>query len=199
MKKLFTNLVAVVLVASVTACTNFSLGDSQIEGTVLDAATDKPVVGAIVIAQWKGNIHGIVQGSSMCYHTETALTDANGRFVIPAWRRKPLTHMEEAVTDKERDIIVYMEDFNNRGVVPMRDQLGVIRIRRATATGDERLQDIGVGVDYGCGWDDGSAAQLDRLRVRKCAERAALLSQFGKPAEQCDATPFATILKGYKR
>lgn len=161
----------------------------MIEGTVLDGSTDKPLVGAIVIAQWGGDVRGVVQGSSICYHSETALTDANGKFVIPAWNRAPLDHMEKAVTDKKRHIIVYMEGFNNRGELPMMDGKATIRIPRATETGEKRLQDIGVGVSYGCTSRDGSDAKLDPLVERVCAEEAALLKQMGRPARQCRHVP----------
>lgn len=176
----------VVLVLLLLAgCGNLSLGDSRIDGTVLDGSTDKPIPGAIVIVQWSGDIHGIVQGSSICYHTEAALTDVNGKFMIPAWHRTNLNPGEKNVTDKKRHITVYMEGFTNRGSVPMMDRSGSIRIERATATGEKRLQDIGIGVSYGCNRQDGSNAQLDPFVERVCAEEAELLKQMGRPVKQC--------------
>ena len=191
--------ISVVLVfLLVSGCGNFSLGDSRIEGVVVDEATSKPVIGAIVIAQWGGDVRGIVQGSSICYHSETALTDANGKFVIPAWNRAPLDHMEKAVTDKKRHIVVYMEGFNNRGELPMMDGKATIRIPRATETGEKRLQDIGVGVSYGCGFRDGSAVSLDQLIERGCAEKSALLKQMGRPSQPCGRLSFKRTLEGFK-
>ena len=178
-------LFVVLMLLLLAGCGNFSLGDSRIEGTVLDDSTSKPVEGAIVIAQWKGEIHGIVDGSSICYHTETSLTDVNGKFAIPAWNRVPMDHMEKAVTEKKRSITVYMEGYNNRGLVPLMDGSGSIRIKRATATGEKRLQDIGIGVDYGCSGADDSLVQLNLLSERRCAERNALFREMGRQVERC--------------
>lgn len=189
LKKLSVVLVLLLL----TGCGNFSLGDSRIDGMVLDGSTDKPIAGAIVIAQWKGDIHGIVQGSSICYHTEAALTDVNGKFAIPAWHRTDLSPGEKEVTDKKRSITVYMEGYNNRGLVQLMDSSGSIRIKRATATGEKRLQDIGIGVLYGCASGDGSAAKLDPLVKRVCAEEAALLKLMGRPEKECGRAPFKRV------
>ena len=99
-------LLVLLMLVSLPSCGNFSLGDSKIEGIVLDDVTGKPVAGAIVTAQWHGDIHGIVQGSSLCYHVEAVQTDANGKFVIPTWQRSDLSPREKTVSEKKRSKLV---------------------------------------------------------------------------------------------
>jgi hypothetical protein len=46
--------------------------------------SEKPIVGAIVLARWEDDVyHGTV-----CFHVESTITDAEGRYHIPAWEKK---------------------------------------------------------------------------------------------------------------
>lgn len=67
---------------SLQAC---ALSSRPINGHVLDEETGKPVADAIVVITWQGNWYKIVEGSTFCYHVETARTDAEGEYHIPAW------------------------------------------------------------------------------------------------------------------
>jgi len=51
-------------------------------GKVADAATHSPIEGAIVVAIWRG--YG--GHSKVCFHTENAITDKDGQYIIPAWK-----------------------------------------------------------------------------------------------------------------
>ena len=76
-------IVAVMLaLLPLTAC---GLSGGPIEGQVLEAGTNKPIAGAIVIMRWEGTYDQIVESKTACYHVETATTDAQGRYTIPAW------------------------------------------------------------------------------------------------------------------
>lgn len=54
-----------------------------IEGHVLNIQDRTPIVDAVVIAEWRG-YDGYSQ--SQCFHSNAAITDANGHFVIPSWK-----------------------------------------------------------------------------------------------------------------
>lgn len=66
----------------------------EMNGRVVDSETGAPISGALVIAEWSGDIGGPVQSSQVCFHLEIATTDAEGRYHIPAWRRRPVTDHE---------------------------------------------------------------------------------------------------------
>lgn len=77
--------------ALVAACQSGDTGAPAIHGVVMERGTNKPLVGSIVVAQWRGVGWtglglGSAHGSSGCLHVETTVTDTAGKFVIPAWR-----------------------------------------------------------------------------------------------------------------
>lgn len=69
-------------------------------GVVLDKNTHAPIEGAIVVARWLGYISQLVDTQSTCYHVESAVTDAEGRYVLSAWTKLPskVHHEEIALT-----------------------------------------------------------------------------------------------------
>jgi hypothetical protein len=63
-----------------------ALSSGPIEGRVLDESTGQPVAGAIVVTTWNASDwSGLAVTRRVCYHVETATSDANGKFRIPAW------------------------------------------------------------------------------------------------------------------
>jgi hypothetical protein len=92
MKLLLSRLVSLLgLFAS--ACT-FLVSGQAMDGRVLDSETGAPIPGALVIAEWSGDIGGPVQSSDVCFHLEVVTTDTNGRYHIPSWTRRPVTDSE---------------------------------------------------------------------------------------------------------
>ena len=73
-------------------------------GRVLEAGTNKPIAGAIVIARWKGFMPAPGHGSTQCYHVESTVTDAEGGYQLPAWQGD-LQHA--ILQDKTIDIDAY--------------------------------------------------------------------------------------------
>ncbi len=73
-----------------------------IQGDVLDAQTNEPIEDAWVIYHWKGNSTALVASAVVCYHVESAQTDSNGRFVIPAWNESWENSRHIYLTDKSR-------------------------------------------------------------------------------------------------
>ena len=53
-------------------------------GQVLDWETREPIVDAVVVARWYGKVYQIAKTSTVCYHVESAVTDKQGRYRIPA-------------------------------------------------------------------------------------------------------------------
>jgi hypothetical protein len=68
---------------SSTAC---AYSGGPIEGKVLEEATDKPIAGAIVVVRCEGTAFSFVESPTVCIHVESATTDKDGRYRIPAWR-----------------------------------------------------------------------------------------------------------------
>ena len=82
MRQLYRALLLSLMLLPLTAC---GLSGGPFEGQVLEANTNKPIPGAIVIARWQGSYDQLVDSQTVCYHVETATTDAGGYYKIPAW------------------------------------------------------------------------------------------------------------------
>lgn len=77
-------LVAAIAPLLLHGCYSIPVRDWEaMEGVVLDAQTNEPIEGAIVIAHWEGTDR---YSTTQCFHSEIAITDENGRYLIPAWR-----------------------------------------------------------------------------------------------------------------
>lgn len=73
------------LSALVTGCYGDGGGyNAAFEGMVVEEGTGKPVAGAFVIAKWTHNGGNPVGTNTTCPHVEVVMTDANGRYKIPA-------------------------------------------------------------------------------------------------------------------
>ena len=60
-----------------------------VTGQILEAGTKKPIAGAIVLVRWQGVYSQVVETKTVCYHVETATTDAEGRYQTAAWKEPP--------------------------------------------------------------------------------------------------------------
>ncbi len=59
-------------------------------GVVEDAATGKPVVGAVVVATWHSQSPGFHSLNNQLFYVQETVTDAEGRFFIKGWRLRVL-------------------------------------------------------------------------------------------------------------
>jgi len=177
---------ALLLCTAASGCMNLTLGDSEIAGRVLDDATGKPIPDAIVHVVWEGNIHGIVQGSTVCYHVEAVVTDVDGKFTIPSWRRAAVGG-ERRIADTQRIFDIYKEGYGNFGPGPHLDRQGDTKIKRTEGSAEDQLFFSGRYYMFGCGSEDGSANNptLQVLNNRMCAERNRISKQIGKALEMC--------------
>jgi len=84
---------AALLVSAAAGCGMIPhlLYGKRIAGQVVDAYTGQPIAGAHVAYLWESTINpsGFTGHSArtICYHAAAAVTDAQGRFEIPAWRK----------------------------------------------------------------------------------------------------------------
>ena len=78
--------VTIVLLLLMRAC---SVAGGPVWGHVEDSETHEPIAGAIVVAQWTGAAMGPVHSPRVCFHVETAVSDAKGRYFIPPWLQPP--------------------------------------------------------------------------------------------------------------
>ncbi len=60
---------------------------AAIDGQALETSTDKPISGAIVVATWSGIVGSLAHSQGVCFHVESATTDEQGRYHIPAWQK----------------------------------------------------------------------------------------------------------------
>jgi hypothetical protein len=71
-----------------------------VDGQVFIAGTKQPVAGAIVVLEWEAvsirpwnAFDGHSSGRDICYRVETTVTDAQGRYHIPAWQERQSHHI----------------------------------------------------------------------------------------------------------
>lgn len=58
-------------------------------GRVLDEETQQPIEGAIVVFRWQGvGTKAFVDTQTVCYHVESAVTDAEGRYTTASWKEE---------------------------------------------------------------------------------------------------------------
>lgn len=69
-----------------TACS--TLSGKSIEGQVIEQGSNKPIQGAIVIVQWIGSVPSLADSHTVCVHVDTATTNINGTYHIPAWHAR---------------------------------------------------------------------------------------------------------------
>ena len=73
------------LFAALSGCAGIRSWD-EIRGRVLDVEDQKPIEEVALVYHWKGTASSYVVSRDQCYHVESAVTDADGAFVIPAWK-----------------------------------------------------------------------------------------------------------------
>ncbi len=78
--------VALVSIFMVASCTYFG---GPVSGRVLDSETGNPIAGAVVVARWDGSVNAIVDSRNVCFHVETAISDAAGKYHMPLWWQRP--------------------------------------------------------------------------------------------------------------
>ena len=128
---------AFLMVLSLSAC---ALTGGPIDGMVLEDETDKPIAGAIVVVQWRGDLPGFADSKTMCYHVESTLTDAAGRYRIAKWKKKPDPERdwERRIVNKEFIVSAYKEGYGLTKQA-IREKHEVVYMGSFEGTAEERL------------------------------------------------------------
>lgn len=80
--------------------------DEEIKGSVIDAETQKPIEGVIVVGMWRLS-QFLSQGFGGYAKIILVKTDSEGKFVIPSWTTfKPLT-FDSSMHDLAPEIVIY--------------------------------------------------------------------------------------------
>ena len=154
MKFLIKLMTLAVFLLSLQAC---ALSSGQINGQVLEERTGQPIPDAIVVVTWKGDWWAVVESSTVCYHVETARTDAQGKYHIPAWS-SPWKVENLIVFNREVYADAYKPGYTwpiNLGNTPKN-----IFLARFKGTPAHRLESFARDGGYGCGFTDGSAKNM---------------------------------------
>ena len=91
-----------------TAC---GLSGGPESGRVIDATTNEPVEGVIVVARWVGHLATMAHGSTNCYHVESTTTDENGEFHIPKWKKEYTEDWQKNVSPRYVDVTAYKHGY----------------------------------------------------------------------------------------
>lgn len=116
------------------------------EAQIVEAGTGKPLAGVIVVALWKGTAS---YSNTVCFHVETATTDEEGGFRIPAWTNTTEWRFTE---NQWVDLIFYKagyEESEESSRTHMPDQ-ALFSLRPFTGSVDERLEYLLEMADPGC-------------------------------------------------
>ncbi len=114
--------------AALPACAkDFFLASPAIEGQVVEVGTDKPIPGVIVVVRWQGHVGWT---GTVCFHVETAISDGNGIYRIPAWH-KPSPYGDVRGAHYP---VAYKPGYED--TVPVND---TVRLKPFTGTRGERL------------------------------------------------------------
>ena len=152
-------LVRMLLSALVALCGGCTLVVSgcAMDGRVVDKETGKPIPGALVIVEWSGAVGGPVQSSRVCFHLEVVPTDANGRYHIPGWSRRPANETEGGffgVRNVEVTRRTYKAGYEPIDLDPT--DPSTMRMSRVVSPSTERLHALSLMGTAGCGAADGS-------------------------------------------
>ena len=127
---------AALLLISLKAC---SLSGGPISGEVRDTSTGKPVVDAIVLAIWYGDVSKIVESGTICLHVDTARTGADGKYQMPAWSL-PWSWRNLRVTTRAPIAAVYKTGYFRNSA--QTEKPGELLIRPITGTKAEQFESL---------------------------------------------------------
>jgi hypothetical protein len=65
------------------------VGGGPVYGRVIDADTNLPITGAIVVARWQKSSFSLADSTSYCIHVETAVSKEDGHYWIARWWQFP--------------------------------------------------------------------------------------------------------------
>jgi len=153
-----------------TGCT-FVISGSAMDGRVIDSETGAPIAGALVIAEWSGDIGGPVHSKSVCVHMEVATTDPDGRYHIPGWSRRPIADWEAGffgLRNVETSRRTYKAGYIHLKY-DLHNQSNILMTRFVGPT-SARVEYLSHAGTPGCGREDGSLVKEVQLWHAICNE-----------------------------
>ena len=157
----------------------------EMNGRVVDGETGAPISGALVIAEWSGDIGGPVQSSQVCFHLEIATTDADGRYHIPAWSRRPVTDHEGGfygLRNVEVSRRTYKAGYSQLKYDP--NDASTILMVPFKGPPEQRIAYLSQQGTRSCGRHDGSRTHEVQLWRNICAEAKPLVARLPNDANQ---------------
>jgi len=134
-----------------------SVSGGPISGQVLEDSSGKPVVGAIVLGLWQGDAG---YGTTVCIHVESAITDAEGRYHIPAWKK---SHMYSVSSRRPFYKLTYKAGYQEAQAIGKNAEFESLVLD--TNSREQRLQNL-LGVSPKCGsGDESEKNQIPLLRA----------------------------------
>lgn len=152
MNELLTIVSAAVLLLA--GCNSQTYKGGAIHGTLIDASSRASIEDAYVAIYWGGWVSSLAATSGQCLHVGIAKTDADGRFLLPAWDSRKTN-----VSDVSAAWFVFKpgydfqigESSNINGFVPLPE--GQYLVNRIDEP-DEWIQKMIGRVPSGCGRED---------------------------------------------
>ena len=150
---------ALVLIASTIG--SYTYSSEETTGQVIDADTHQPISGAIVVTSWYGT-YSAGNSHTSCYHVETARTDNNGFYKMPAWSVKQESDLP-AITSKTN----FTEAFKGGYIsdVPGSSDRGakiyLVKFKGTNQEYDDYLNRV--GMRNHCSYDDIKSGRSDLL------------------------------------
>jgi hypothetical protein len=168
--KLLLGRIAGMLCALAAGCTLIVSGCAM-DGRVVDSETGAPIQGALVIAEWTGDIGGPVQSSQVCFHLEVATTDSEGRYHIPSWSRRPVADYEGGFFGL-RNVEVTRRTYKAGYVHVKYDEKepNTILMSHFHGTSEQRIDYLSLEGTRSCGKRDGSRSNEIGLWRAICEE-----------------------------
>jgi hypothetical protein len=179
--------------AIVSSCTNFTVGNNEISGRIVDEDTGRPIKDAIVVVSWTATMSNFTHGSLVCYHIETAITDANGRYLIPKWRRMA-SGRERWMKSNSHQMFIYSEGYGEQPETGLTHRFagGDVRLPKWLHGEQTRAANLKFGAVFGCGDYDGSwersSTNVTKALVRICDERTRLHDPARGVMRRCQLT-----------
>lgn len=115
------------------------LSGDAVQGRVLEQGTDKPIPGAIVLLRWRGDLPGVADSKTVCFHVATTLTDEAGNFRIAARHVKPAADWQTRIINKEFSVVAYKKGYGWPAARSPR-RAGVVLLAPFKGTVAERFQ-----------------------------------------------------------
>lgn len=128
-RQLFSLLLPGLLMLALPACaTPLTYSAKEIHGQIVDAETNQPIEGAVIVAQWilfeMGIGHG---GHKSRIHIHETVTDQNGNYTIPAWG--PKLHSPITMLDREDPmLLIFKSGYAPQILVNSIDRSDAVRI-----------------------------------------------------------------------